>query len=160
MTKELRDHLLPTNTPEEETPFLAPKKNRPIYAASCMLIAVMFYANNLLLIKVLTLLEPGISPFLLLAIRSTTVLIIFTPFIRVYLKQPLSESLLEPFRLFELATYVVSFVGTIYEIMICYVCLGELPIVNVSIFINMAPLFTVILAVPILKERLTVFNGV
>lgn len=38
------------------------------------------------------------------------------------------------------------------------ICAGTLPIVNVSIFINMAPLFTVILAVWILKERLTLFN--
>ena len=42
--------------------------------------------------------------------------------------------------------------------MICYVCVRVLPIVNVSIFINIAPLFTVLLAVPILGEKLSVFN--
>lgn len=34
-----------------------------------------------------------------------------------------------------------------------------LPIVNVSIFVNMAPLYTVLLAIPILGEKLTLFNG-
>ena len=42
--------------------------------------------------------------------------------------------------------------------MICYVCVRVLPIVIVSIFINMAPLFTVLLAVPILGEKLDVFS--
>ena len=53
---------------------------------------------------------------------------------------------------------MISFFGTIYDIVICVICAGNLPIVNVSIFINMAPLFTVILAVWVLKERLTLFN--
>jgi drug/metabolite transporter (DMT)-like permease len=50
--------------------------------------------------------------------------------------------------------------GTVYEIFICVVCVGALPIVNVSIFINMSPVFAVLLAIWVIGEKLTAFNAV
>lgn len=54
---------------------------------------------------------------------------------------------------------MISFLGTVYEIFICVVCVGALPIVNVSIFINMSPVFAVLLAIWVIGEKLTTFNA-
>lgn len=124
-----------------------------------MFIAVSFFASHLLLIKILTLIEPTVSPFLLIAVRSLSSIVLLTPIGALQTKQSsIVEALVKPFKMFTPSTFVQSFGGIVYEIMICYVCVGVLPIVNVSIFINMAPLFTVLLAVPILKEKLSAFN--
>jgi len=82
-----------------------------------------------------------------------------TPLTKLDSDKTLKQSLIEPFTLFPAKVYAISFFGTIYEIMACVVCIGQLPIVNVSIFVNMAPLFTVLLAVWVLNERLTCFNA-
>ena len=55
---------------------------------------------------------------------------------------------------------MISFLGTVYEIFICVVCVGALPIVNVSIFINMSPVFAVLLAIWVIGEKLTTFNAI
>ena len=54
----------------------------------------------------------------------------------------------------------MSFFGTVYEMFVCCVCTSVLPIVNVSIFANMSPVFTAILAVCMLGERLTLGGGI
>lgn len=124
-----------------------------------MFVAVSFFASHLLLIKILTLIEPTVSPFLLITVRSLSSIVLLTPIGALQTKQSsIVEALVRPFKMFTPSTFVLSFGGIVYEIMICYVCVGVLPIVNVSIFINMAPLFTVLLAVPILKEKLSAFN--
>lgn len=123
-----------------------------------MLIAVAFFASNLLLIKILAVIDPTVSPFLLITLRSAASLCLLTPIGMLQAKSSLKKTLLQPFDQFSPATFFMSFGGIAYEIMICYVCVRVLPIVNVSIFINMAPLFTVLLAVPILGEKLSVFN--
>jgi drug/metabolite transporter (DMT)-like permease len=123
-----------------------------------MLVAVSFFASNLLLIKILTLIDPTVSPFLLITLRSVSSLCLLTPIAMLQAKNSIQETLLKPFKKFGPLTFFLSFGGIAYEIMICYVCVRVLPIVNVSIFINMAPLFTVLLAVPILGETLSVFN--
>ena len=123
-----------------------------------MLIAVAFFASNLLLIKILAMIDPTVSPFLLITLRSASSLCLLTPIGMLQAKNSIVETLVQPFRKFSPQTFLLSFGGIAYEIMICYVCVRVLPIVNVSIFINMAPLFTVLLAVPILGEKLSVFN--
>lgn len=124
-----------------------------------MFIAVSFFASHLLLIKILTLIEPTVSPFLLISVRSLSSLGLLTPIGMLQTSHhSIVEALIRPFKMFSALTFFLSFFGIVYEIMICYVCVGVLPIVNVSIFINMAPLFTVLLAVPILGEKLSAFN--
>lgn len=124
----------------------------------CMISAVLFYASSLILIKIINIVEPGISPFTMLSIRSVMNLVLLTPVASMQKGKSIKDVLWSPFKVLPTLTFMISFFGTIYDIVICVVCAGNLPIVNVSIFINMAPLFTVILAVWVLKERLTLFN--
>jgi drug/metabolite transporter (DMT)-like permease len=123
-----------------------------------MLVAVAFFASNLLLIKILAMIDPNVSPFLLITLRSLSGLCLLTPIGAFQTKNTLVSMLTDPFKKFSPWTFSIAFGAIVYEIMICYVCVRVLPIVIVSIFINMAPLFTVLLAVPILGEKLDVFN--
>jgi drug/metabolite transporter (DMT)-like permease len=66
---------------------------------------------------------------------------------------------MEPFRLFGWWTYAVSILGVNYESLIALSAVRVVPIVNVSIFINMSPLITVVLAICILGEMLTLISG-
>jgi drug/metabolite transporter (DMT)-like permease len=52
----------------------------------------------------------------------------------------------------------LSFAGICYENMISYICIGALPILNIVIFIGITPLFTILLAVPILGEKFNYWN--
>ena len=71
----------------------------------------------------------------------------------------LKSSLIQHFNLLPSTVYFTSFFGTVYEIFICVVCTSVSPIVHVSIFVNRSPLFTAILAVCMLGERLSFWNG-
>ena len=59
--------------------FVTVKKNRPLFAAACMISAVLFYASSLILIKIINIIEPGINPFAMLSIRSVMNLVLLTP---------------------------------------------------------------------------------
>lgn len=126
-----------------------------------MVVSVTFFATNLLIIKTCTTVEPNASPFILCAARAFATQILLTPLgmLQAYQsKTSFSQSLIAPFKIHPVSTYVIGFMGIIYETMIAFVCLGVMPIVMVAIFINVAPLFTVLLAVPILGEKFSVLN--
>jgi drug/metabolite transporter (DMT)-like permease len=53
---------------------------------------------------------------------------------------------------------LITFGHMLYVMMIVYVCVTRLPIVNVNICLNLGPLFTVLLAVPFLKEQISNFE--
>ena len=156
-TDHLKQRLLETDRTHDS--YTEPiTKYKPLVASSVMLVAVAFFASNLLLIKILAMIDPNVSHFLLITLRSLSGLCLLTPIGTLQTKNTLVSMLTDPFKQFSPWTFSIAFGAIIYEIMICYVCVRVLPIVIVSIFINMAPLFTVLLAVPILGEKLDVFN--
>lgn len=55
-------------------------------------------------------------------------------------------------------TFVVGLGHICFIMMIIFVCMRSLPIVSVSIFLNLGPLLTVLLAVCVLNERLNTFS--
>jgi len=77
-SKDLETNLIPaTEDAKQEV------KLRPFFAAVCMFCAVCFYATNLLIVKVIGILEPGLSSFWLLSIRSMGVIVILTTLLKI-----------------------------------------------------------------------------
>lgn len=126
-----------------------------------MMIAVCFYATSLLLIKLINAWEPGLDSSVLLSVRSAAVCVLLSG-VTTFGSGVAGwrEKFVAPLELFQKRTYTISILGTVYEIFICVVCVGALPIVNVSIFINMSPVFAVLLAIWVIGEKLTAFNAV
>ena len=104
--------------------------------------------------------EPHVSPSMIMTIRSVVMLLLLTFIIKIDLKQPLGKALMEPMANVKKSSLALSLAGNIYETTVCVVGAASLPIVSVAIFVNMAPLITVLLAIWVLNERLTLFNGV
>ena len=101
--------------------------------------------------------EPGVSPFILLTARPLASLILLTPIGAIKARRSLVHSLTYPFKLFEFSTFFIAFGSIVYVMLTVVLCIRILPIVNVSIFMNMGPLITILLAVPILKEKISNF---
>jgi drug/metabolite transporter (DMT)-like permease len=59
--------------------------------------------------------------------------------------------------------FLTLFVGLghiVFIMLIIFWCMKRLPIVSVSIFLNLGPLLTVLLAVYVLKEKASIFSFV
>ena len=78
--------------------------------------------------------EPGVSPFILLSTRALATLVLLTPIGATQARKSLIHSLIEPFKLFEFSTFFIAFGSIVYVMLINVLCIRILPIVNVSIF--------------------------
>jgi hypothetical protein len=77
-TEHLKQRLLETD--RTHVSYTEPiTKYKPLVASSVMLVAVAFFASNLLLIKILAMIDPDVSPFLLITLRSLSGLCLLTP---------------------------------------------------------------------------------
>ena len=102
--------------------------------------------------------EPSVSPILLITLRSFACFIILTPIGYYQAKKSFKDSLIEPFYLHSYFTFAMVFSHYMWVILVIFVGLSVLPIVNVSVCLNLGPLLAVILAVPILGEKLLRIN--
>lgn len=136
-------------------------KLRPVFAAFNMLVSTLCFATNFAFIKLMNRLEPEVSPFLLITMDGLVCVIFLTPIAMARTKkQSLKESLWAPFELLDWATIIFGFGHIVFIMLIIFVCMRSLPIVTVSIFLNMGPLLTVVLAVWILKEKPNIWSFV
>ena len=90
--------------------------------------------------------------------RSAGCVVILSIYGKFTTKKSLKHSLLNPFSLFDFKTFLIAIGAPLWIMIIIFLGLSELPIVYTSICLNLGPLLTVILAVPILKEKLSNFN--
>ena len=94
----------------------------------------MFFSCNYLIIKVLSLMEPGVSPFILLSSRALATVTLLTPIGATLARKSLLHSLTDPLKLFEFSTFFIAFGSIVYVMLVNVLCIRILPIVNVSIF--------------------------
>lgn len=66
--------------------------------------------------------------------------------------------MVKPFELFDAKVVIIGFGHIVYITMIVFVCVVKMPIVMVQIFLNLGPLMTTLLAVPVLGEKLSKFS--
>jgi len=135
-----------------------PVKLRPVYAAINALISTVCFSTNFMLIKVLNTMEPNVSPFLLVTLDALICCILLTPVAAKITKTSVYSSLTLPFKELSVKTFAVGLGHICFIMMIIFVCMRSLPIVSVSIFLNLGPLLTVMLAVCILKEKMNTFS--
>jgi len=104
----------------------------------------------------MTQIEPTVSPFLLIFLRSLACSVFLTPVGKLENKQiTLSLSLLHPFKILDPTTSIVAIGHICYVMMVVFVCVKALPIVNVAICMNMGPILTVFLAAVLNSEKIT-----
>jgi len=135
-----------------------PIKLRPVYAAINALLSTVCFSTNFMLIKVLNTIEPTVSPFLLVTLDALICCVLLTPVAAKITKTSVITSLTEPFKKLSKKTFAVGLGHICFIMMIIFVCMRSLPIVSVSIFLNLGPLLTVILAVCVLKEKTNAFT--
>jgi drug/metabolite transporter (DMT)-like permease len=118
--------------------------------------SAVFYSCNYALIKVITQFEPTASPFLLVFLRSLACCIFLTPVGKLEAQdRTVISSLLSPFKVLDKTTSVVAIGHICYVMMLVFVCIKQLPIVDVAIFMNMGPILTVLLAAVLNREKIT-----
>lgn len=127
---------------------------RPLYAAINMLCATLCFASNFGFIKLLNRMEPDVSPFLLITIDAFVCVLLLTPLAsKTTKKKNLKESLWNPFKYLDFYTVLLGLGHIVFIMLIIFTAMRKLPIVTVSIFLNLGPLLTVILAIWILNEK-------
>ncbi len=118
------------------------RKHKPLLAASLCFMSAVFYSCNYALIKVITQIEPTASPFLLVFLRSLACCIFLTPVGKLEAQdRTVISSLLSPFKVLDKTTSVIAIGHICYVMMLVFVCIKQLPIVDVAIFMNMGPVF-------------------
>lgn len=105
--------------------------------------------------------EPNVSPFLLITMDALVCVVFLTPIAMWRTeKSSLKESLYAPFKLLSWSTIILGLGHIVFIMFIIFYTMRQLPIVTVSIFLNMGPLLTVVLAVWILNEKPHIFSFV
>jgi drug/metabolite transporter (DMT)-like permease len=124
-----------------------------------MLISTLCFATNFAFIKLMNTMEPTVSPFLLITMDAFVCVLFLTP-IAYYRtkKDSLKESLWAPFKLIDWSTIIFGLGHIVFIMFIIFYTMRVLPIVTVSIFLNLGPLLTVVLAVWILNEKPHLFS--
>ena len=117
--------------------------------------SALFFSGNYLIIKILSIIEPEASPFLLIFLRSLACLFLLTFVGKIESEKDLKFCLTNPFKLLDSQTVLVGIGHNCFIIMIVFLCIKQLPIVSVLIFMNMGPLFSVLLAALFLSEKIT-----
>lgn len=98
-TEHLKQRLLESDRSHDN--YTEPiAKYKPLVASTVMLVAVAFFASNLLLIKILAMIDPNVSPFLLITLRSLSGLCLLTPIGTLQTKNTLVSMLTDPFKQF------------------------------------------------------------
>lgn len=96
--------------------------------------------------------EPSVSPFLLITLDALVCVSILTPIAHYTTTTNLKRSLLRPLKRLDFTTIAMGLGHIVFVMLIIFTTMRVLPIVTVSIFLNLGPLLTVVLAVWILKE--------
>lgn len=154
------EEALITQTQDESSPqgtgaeaMAITHKLRPLYAAFNMLCSTLCFATNFMFIKLMNRMEPNVSPFLLITMDALVCVAFLTPIAAFRTKTSLKESLWAPFKLLKWPTILLGLGHIVFIMLIIFYTMRRLPIVTVSIFLNLGPLLTVILAVWILNEK-------
>ena len=93
-----------------------------------------------------------------MSLRSATCVLLLSIMGQIQTKTTLVQSLVKPFELFDAKVIIIGFGHIVYITMIVFVCVVKMPIVMVQIFLNLGPLMTTLLAVPVLGEKLSKFS--
>lgn len=123
-----------------------------------MLCSTLCFATNFTFIKLMNIMEPEVSPFLLITMDALVCVAFLTPIASYRTKKAnLKESLWAPFALLTWPTIILGLGHIVFIMLIIFYTMRVLPIVTVSIFLNLGPLLTVVLAIWILNEKPNIF---
>ena len=123
-----------------------------------MVCSVKCYALTLLITKVIQIIDKNFNPFIMCAVRCAFSLTCLIPLGFYQTQGNIYTGLTEPYKNLKFSTFVVAFTGQIWEIMVVFICVGQMPFVIVAIFLSCGPLLTVVLAVPMQGEKFSLMN--